>query len=166
MQDAPKIISYYDISCSLFSHGVIRGFTVDNADDFENSGIVGPLTLSDVHKCILHAMESVHFDGDQKYLPGHTAKSFLTRAPVLAAYREAGLIDTFPLHDDEMLTKLYADWKKAPMLNPPIEHIRDYFGENVALYISFTSFYTKFLIPIAVLGKSTLGRVLKLRGSK
>ena len=52
-------------------------------------------------------------------------------SPVLSAYREAGLIDTFPLHDDEMLTKLYADWKKAPMLNPPIEHIRDYFGENV-----------------------------------
>ena len=97
-------------------------------------------------------MESVHFDADQKYLPGHANKSFMKRAPVLAAYREAGLIDTFPLHEEESLTKLHAEWKHCNTLNPPIESIRDYFGENVALYISFTSYYTKFLIPIAILG--------------
>ena len=77
----------------------------------------------------------------------------MKRSPVLAAYREAGLIDIFPLHDEEDLNKLYAEWKHSNPLNPPIEQIRDYFGENVALYVSFTSFYTKFLIPIALLGK-------------
>jgi hypothetical protein len=41
---------------------------------------------------------------------------------------------------------------KGPLLSPPVDLIRDYFGENVALYVSFTSFYTSFLIPIAVLG--------------
>ena len=97
-------------------------------------------------------MESVHFDADQKHLPGHTTKSCMKRSPVLAAYREAGLIDTFPLHDEESLSKVYAEWKSNSALNPPIELIRDYFGENVALYVSFTSFYTKFLIPIAILG--------------
>ena len=105
-----------------------------------------------MQKCILYAMESVHFDADQKYLPGHSSKSFMKRSPVLSAYREAGLIDTFPLHDQESLSKLHAEWKSNNILNPPIELIRDYFGENVALYISFTSFYTKFLIPIAILG--------------
>ena len=98
-------------------------------------------------------MESVHFDADEKYLPGHSSKSFMKRSPVLSAYREAGLIDTFPLHDEETLTKLYSTWKKANTLDPPIELIRDYFGENVALYVSFTSFYTKFLIPMAFLGR-------------
>ena len=93
-------------------------------------------------------MESVHFDADKKYLPGHDNKRFMKRSPVLAAYREAGLIDTFPLHEEESLSKLYADWSHSNPLNPPIEQIRDYFGENVALYVSFTSFYTKFLIPI------------------
>ena len=137
----------------LFSDQVIRSFSRENAHDFDNNGIVGPLTLSDVQKCIAYAMESVHFDAEKKYLPGHTNKRFMKRSPVLAAYREAGLIDTFPLHEEENLTKLYAEWSHSNPLNPPIEQIRDYFGENVALYVSFTSFYTKFLIPIAMLGK-------------
>ena len=129
-----------------------REFRVDYAEKFGHGGIVGPFTLSDVQKCVLHAMESVHFDSEQKYLPGHSNKRFMKRSPVLAAYREAGLIDSFPLHDDEALTKLYAEWSNASMFKPPIEAIRDYFGENVALYASFTSFYTMFLIPMATLG--------------
>jgi hypothetical protein len=32
----------------------------------------------------------------------------MKRSPVLSAYREAGLIDTFPLHDDELLRRCYA----------------------------------------------------------
>ena len=138
----------------VFSNGVIRGFTLENSGDFGETGIIGPLTISDIHKCLLHALESVHFDTDQKYLPGHPTKSFMKRSPILAAYRHAGLIDTFPLHDDELLTKVYAKWKKANVLSPPIEDIRDYFGENVALYVSFTAFYTTFLIPMAILGKA------------
>jgi len=141
-----------DIKKPDISDQVIRSFCRENAHDFQNSGIFGPLTLSDVQKCISYAMESVHFDADKKYLPGHGNKRFMKRSPVLAAYREAGLIDTFPLHEEESLSKLYADWSHSNPLNPPIEQIRDYFGENVALYVSFTSFYTKFLIPIAILG--------------
>ena len=101
-------------------------------------------------------MESVHFDAAQNHLPGHDSKRCMKQAPVLSAYREAGLIDTFPLHDEEALEKLYGEWKNCSTLNPPLEQIRDYFGENVALYVSFTSFYTKFLIPIALLGKTAL----------
>ena len=140
----------------FLSHKVIRGFTAKDADDFEKSGVVGPLTISDVQKCILYAMESVHFDAAQNHLPGHDSTRCMKQAPVLSAYREAGLIDTFPLHDEEALAKLYGEWKNCSTLDPPLEQIRDYFGENVALYVSFTSFYTKFLIPIALLGKNVL----------
>ncbi len=45
-----------------------------------------------------------------------------------------------------------SDWIKGPLLKPPVDEIKDYFGENVALYVSFTAFYTSFLIPIAALG--------------
>lgn len=58
----------------------------------------------------------------------------------------------FPLHDEELLKRLKDNWLRGPMLEPPINEIRDYFGENVALYVSFTSFYTKFLIPMAIFG--------------
>jgi hypothetical protein len=46
----------------------------------------------------------------------------------------------------------FPDWIKGPLLKPPVDQIKDYFGENVALYVSFTAFYTSFLIPIAALG--------------
>lgn len=146
----------------FLSHKVIRGFTAKDADDFEKSGVVGPLTISDVQKCILYAMESVHFDAAQNHLPGHDSTRCMKQAPVLSAYREAGLIDTFPLHDEEALAKLYGEWKNCSTLDPPLEQIRDYFGENVALYVSFTSFYTKFLIPIALLGKNVLFFIFKM----
>lgn len=132
--------------------GVIREFRVAEAHKFPPTGVVGPLSLADVHKCILHAMESVHFPKDQTTLPGHPDVQVMHGAPVFSAYKEAGLIDMFPLHDDETLDKLYKEWKTGPLLTPPIDQIRNYFGENVALYISFTSFYTAFLIPTAIMG--------------
>ena len=54
-------------------NGVIRLFNGDEADLFDagGGGVVGPLTVADVHKCVLHAMESVHFDATHKALPGH-----------------------------------------------------------------------------------------------
>ena len=76
----------------------------------------------------------------------------MKRAPVLNAYQENGFLDMFPLHDEELLKRLKDNWLRGPMLEPPINEIRDYFGENVALYVSFTSFYTKFLIPMAIFG--------------
>jgi anoctamin-10 len=131
---------------------IIREFRAAELASFPPVGFVGPLSLADVHKCILYAMELVHFDKEQKALPGHPEVSVMKQAPVLSSYQEAGLIDMFALHDDEGLEKLHADWRAKPFLQPPINEIRNYFGENVALYISFTSFYTAFLVPMAVLG--------------
>ena len=71
---------------------------------------------------------------------------------MLASYQNAGLLDMFPLHDEESLAKLYATWSSSPLTRPPIDEIRDYFGENIALYVSFSAFYTRFLIPMALLG--------------
>ena len=103
-----------------------------------------------MQKCILYAMELVHFDDTETVLPGHEKIKIMQCSPVLASFEHAGLLDMFPLHDDELLQKLYAQWSKAT--EPPVSEIRDYFGENVALLVSFTSFYTKFLIPIAIMG--------------
>ena len=102
-----------------------------------------------------HAISMVHFDKNQEFLPGHPNCQVMNQSPVLSSYSEAGLIDVFPLHDDEELEKLHAVWFKSgfmALLRPPIAEIRSYFGENVALYISFTSFYTLFLVPMAFFG--------------
>jgi len=131
--------------------GVIRPFVANDLDMFSlDSGFVGPLTYGQVQKCVLYAMELVHFDESDTFLPGHPNHEIMKSSPVLASYEQAGLLDMFPLHDDELLQKLYAEWSKVT--EPPVDEIRNYFGENVALLVSFTSFYTKFLIPIAILG--------------
>ncbi len=139
------------------SDGVIRQFTLDESSEFppasESDCLVGPLTLSDVHRCIIYAMEALHFPREQKHLPGYPKSGLnFRKAPVLSSYREAGHVDTFPLHDDESLSKLHARWKGASIFDPPVQEVRDYFGENVALYVSFSAFYTYFLVPIAAIG--------------
>ena len=49
------------------------------------------------------------------------SKSVMKQSPILSAYREAGYIDTFPLHDDEAVDKLYKRWAKASVLDPPVD---------------------------------------------
>lgn len=131
--------------------GHIRPVTVDEIDQFPESGRVGPLDLSDIHRCVQYAMERIHFDTTILNLPGHSNKSVFKGAPVISSYQERRLISAFPVHDSEDLDKLYRSWSLSP-INPPLNQIRSYFGESVALYWSFTGSYTKFLFLIAFLG--------------
>ena len=84
-------------------------------------------------------------------LPGHSEKEVKRGAPVISSYEEVGLLTSFPVHDKEDLTKLDIYWSKNT-LSPPIDQIRDYFGESVALYWSFARAYTRLLVIIAFLG--------------
>ena len=97
---------------------------------------------------MLYALELVHFDKVDSVLPGHSEFKLMKGAPVLASYQESGFIDMFPLHEADLLKKLSGGWSKL-LLDPPITEIRQYFGENLALYISFATFYTQFLVPMA-----------------
>lgn len=61
----------------------------------------------------------------------------------------------YPLHEDNTLrrklTHQWATWKKC-FSYQPINDIRDYFGEKVALYFAWLGWYTVMLIPAAVVG--------------
>ncbi|XP_074921146.1 anoctamin-9 isoform X6 [Chelonoidis abingdonii] len=61
----------------------------------------------------------------------------------------------FPLHkQEELRQKLkenWARWRKI-LKKQPIEEIRSYFGEKVALYFAWLGWYTRILFPAAVLG--------------
>ena len=97
----------------VMEKGVIRPFIAREIEQFPQDGAVGPLNLAQVQKCIIYAMELVHFDEETKTLPGCEKRRIMPRAPVLSSYQEAGLLDMFPLHDDEMLRKLYAQWARG-----------------------------------------------------
>lgn len=74
-------------------------------------------------------------------------------------------IDAYPLHDGPVRTnkndvpcndrqRLQADWATLKCLfkYQPINAIKDYFGEEVALYFSWLGLYTSFLLPAAIVG--------------
>ncbi|XP_012507381.1 PREDICTED: anoctamin-9 [Propithecus coquereli] len=58
----------------------------------------------------------------------------------------------FPLHKGEAeLKKTWAQWRKMAH-RQPIDQIRDYFGEKVALYFAWLGWYTYMLVPAALVG--------------
>ena len=78
----------------------------------------------------------------------------------------------FPLHDKEDIKLIERDWFmskdslfKSQDIRKRMERIRldwegfcldkvrNYFGENVAFYFAFLEFYTKALVPTAILGQ-------------
>ncbi|GAB1294848.1 Anoctamin-10 [Apodemus speciosus] len=59
----------------------------------------------------------------------------------------------FPLHDPEALKKLEDTWyTRFALKYQPIDSIRGYFGETIALYFGFLEYFTFALIPMAVIG--------------
>ncbi|XP_012625012.1 anoctamin-9 isoform X1 [Microcebus murinus] len=64
-----------------------------------------------------------------------------------------GVFETkFPLHKGEAeLKKTWAQWRKMGR-RQPIDQIRDYFGEKVALYFVWLGWYTCMLVPAALVG--------------
>ncbi|XP_011379110.1 anoctamin-9 [Pteropus vampyrus] len=58
----------------------------------------------------------------------------------------------FPLHKgEEGLKKKWARWRNM-VREQPIDDIRNYFGEKVALYFAWLGWYTYMLVPAAVVG--------------
>ena len=61
-----------------FDHDqVMRKFDKNEHDMFPE------LTLAEKHKCVLYAIEMVHFDETEKTLPGHDSIKIMCRSPVL-----------------------------------------------------------------------------------
>ena len=58
----------------------------------------------------------------------------------------------FPLHDEETVQKLLKSWIFTPLSSQPLDDVRGYFGEEIALYFGFLGSYTRWLVVPAVLG--------------
>lgn len=96
---------------------------------------------------------------------GHEKKGFFGIDQLLA---EGVFSAAFPLHDGplsavpensqgpgltqrQVLLQHWARWGKWNKYQP-LDHVRQYFGEKVALYFAWLGFYTGWLLPAAVVG--------------
>lgn len=67
---------------------------------------------------------------------------------------EGSMLAVFPLHDDRIrkqLQKNWFGWSVHPW-RQPIDDIKDYFGEKIALYFEFMGHYTTWLLALGLLG--------------
>jgi hypothetical protein len=62
--------------------------------------------------------------------------------------------DFYPLHDEAMRQAVYSNWilRSTWPWALPVNLIRAYFGEKVALFFSFAAHYTSWLLPLALIG--------------
>ena len=63
-----------------------------------------------------------------------------------ALIRKGVVSQIFPLHDQKEKKELKKGWVYKLMQDLPVQLIRDYFGDEIALYFSFINFYTFLLI--------------------
>jgi hypothetical protein len=58
----------------------------------------------------------------------------------------------FPVHHQAAKSQLINTWGKKFWRSQPIHAVRDYFGENVAIYFAFLGFYAQSLFVASILG--------------
>ncbi|XP_043741493.1 anoctamin-10 isoform X2 [Cervus elaphus] len=159
-----------DNTMRAFTYGTRHNFKDfdDDNDDF--------LSMAERQFIIKHELENLRAR-DEKMIPGYPqaklypGKSLYT--DLLSSWRgllpdmlitclweqvrrllTSGIVvQVFPLHDNEALKKLEDTWYTRFTLKfQPIDRIRGYFGETIALYFGFLEYFTFALIPMAIIG--------------
>lgn len=79
--------------------------------------------------------------------------------------RENKLKMVYPLRDDHITQMLTTQWifNKNPLVFPPIDEIRGYLGEKIAIYFAFLTTYTKLLLIPSLVGIGIFGYGLHRR---
>ncbi|XP_075601830.1 anoctamin-10 isoform X2 [Balearica regulorum gibbericeps] len=136
-----------DNSMRTFTYSSRKTFK-DFADDNHNF-----LTMAECQYIIKHELENLRAK-DEKIIPGYPqAKLYPGKSIVRRLLTSGILVQIFPLHDREELKKLRHSWYgRVKVGYQPLDEIRCYFGETIALYFGFLEYFTFALIPMAVIG--------------
>lgn len=87
-------------------------------------------------------------------IPGYPQAKLYPGKSLMRRLLTSGIVtQVFPLHDTEALKKLEDTWyTRFALKYQPIDSIRSYFGETIALYFGFLEYFTFALIPMAIIG--------------
>ncbi|XP_044267516.1 anoctamin-10 isoform X1 [Tribolium madens] len=134
--------------------GMMREFTVGQLEDFLPDGmhVDDLLTLAEKQTIVRHELENIRALAEDEHIPGYPTYTLYEGQSIFQVCLKYKIImKVYPLHDQEALKKLGRKWYMSLLAKQPIEEIRLYFGEAIALYFTFLGFYTATLVvPVFV----------------
>ncbi|XP_012695053.2 anoctamin-10 isoform X3 [Clupea harengus] len=142
-----------------FNDGSMRAFTYTNKDNFKDFQGDGDSLLS-VAECqyiIKHKLDTLRAK-DEANVPGYPKAKLYPGKSIIRRLQSKGiLLQVFPLHDKEELKRLSFSWYKKVKFSSsssfqPLNDIRRYFGEGLALYFGFLEYFTFAMLPMALIG--------------
>ncbi|XP_078473623.1 anoctamin-10 [Lampetra fluviatilis] len=135
--------------------GSMRAFTYLSRHTFEgySDDNVAFLTMAEQQYIVKHALNNLRAK-EEISIPGYSDIKLYPGKSVFRRFQSKRLlVQIYPLHDTEELKKLSALWyQQARPSYQPLEAIRRYFGEEIALYFGFLGFFTWALVPMALMG--------------
>uniref|UniRef100_A0A673Z758 Anoctamin n=1 Tax=Salmo trutta TaxID=8032 RepID=A0A673Z758_SALTR len=138
-----------------FKDGSMRGFTYANKHNFKEFQGDGDgfLSMAECQYIIKHGLDNLRAK-DEAHVPGYPKMKLYPGKSVIRRMQSKGiLVQVFPLHEKEELKRLSFSWfKKIKLSFQPLDDIRHYFGEGMALYFGFLEYFTLALIPMALIG--------------
>ncbi|KAK7789933.1 hypothetical protein R5R35_010907 [Gryllus longicercus] len=135
--------------------GLVREFAVSQLEEFlaEGMHVDDLLTTAERQHIVRHELENIRALAEDDHVPGHDGLGLYEGQSIVQACLHWELLEQmFPLHDSETLDNFGRKWYWALFRRQPIEEIRLYFGEAIALYFSFLGFYTSALVVPMILG--------------
>ncbi|XP_059485668.1 anoctamin-10 isoform X2 [Neocloeon triangulifer] len=113
-----------------------------------------PLSSSERRLIVLHGlMQGIRALPEDDHIPSYPTARLYNGQSIIEVFHEVGLLESFyPLHNKENLRRLRKQWYCNFFSHQPIDEIRAYFGDAIAMYFSFLGFYTTALLFPMLLG--------------
>ncbi|XP_077455911.1 anoctamin-10 isoform X3 [Stigmatopora argus] len=138
-----------------YMDGSMRSFTSINSHNFKDFHGHGEdfFSMAECQYIVKHELETLRAK-DETHVPGYTqAKLYPGKSIIRRLQSKKIMLQMFPLHNKEELKRLSFKWyKKVKTSLQPLDDIRHYYGEGLALYFGFLEYSTVALIPLALLG--------------
>ncbi|XP_062912691.1 anoctamin-10 [Mobula hypostoma] len=138
-----------------YQDGSMRAFSYQNKENYKyfSHDSYDFLTMAERQYIIKRELENLRAI-NETMVPGHPQAKLYPGKSIIRRLQTSGLLlNIYPLHNKEELKRLGSIWyKRVHVALQPINEIKKYFGQNIALYFAFLEYFTIALFPMAIIG--------------